>query len=804
MRNLLIDLRYGLRVLWKSPGVTLAAVLALALGIGATTAIFSYVNALILRPLPYSEPDELVLAGYAMNEAAPANFLDWRSQSQSFEQMAALAFWSVNLTEGETPERVQGFQVSPALFSLLGAAPEQGRVFLPEEEQPGKDNVLLVSRGLWERRFGSDPALVGKNVMLNGRSYQVVGIMPREFQFYRPADVWSPLAFPPEEAQRRTSGNLAVVARLKPGVGMRQAQAEMNNITARLQQQHSAPGAVTEVRIVGLHENLVGPVRTSLLLMLGAVLFVLLIACANVANLLLARAVSRQKEMSIRAALGAGRARIVRQLLTESVLLGVMGGVLGLALAWVGVRLLAAALPPGSITTVLGGKPIGIDAWMLGFTLLVSVLTGVIFGLAPALHISKPDLNETLKEGGRGTSGTVFGRRLRSTLIVTEVALSLVLLVSAGLLINSFTRLLNANPGFEMRNLLTMNIALQPGKYAEDAQMSNFYSQLLERTKALPGVQQVGLTSHLPLGGSNRVRGFEVQGRPAPAPGQPAPAANYRVVSPEFFNALGVPLKRGRHFTEQDKAGVTPVALVNEVMVRRHFGGEDPVGKQLRRLNPGGPPLPWMEVVGVVGDIKHMGLQAPPSAEVYVPYLQNPARDMVVVARTAADPKALALPISQQVVGLDREQSVFNLRTMEEVAAESVFVNRFLMYLLSIFSVIALVLAAVGIYGVISYSVTQRTHEIGIRMALGAQPPDIRKMIVGQGMRMALLGIGIGLVLAFAAAQLLRGLLYGVGAADVLTFGGTALLLGIVALVASYFPARRATRVDPLTALRYE
>jgi putative ABC transport system permease protein len=804
MRNVLQDLRYGLRVLWKSPGVTAAAVLALALGIGATTAIFSFVNAFILRPLPYERPDELVLAAYATSEAAPANFLDWRGQSQSFEHMAALAFWSVNLTEGETPERVQGFQVSPALFPLLGARPERGRIFLPEEEQAGRENVLLVSHGLWQRRFGSDPSLVGRNVMLNGRAYQVVGIMPAGFQFYRPADVWSPLSFSPEEAQRRTAGNLIVAARLKPGVGLPQAQAEMTNIVGRLQQLNPTTNTGSEIRLVRLHEYLAGPVRPALLLVLGAVLFVLLIACANVANLLLSRAVARQKEMAVRAALGAGRGRIIRQLLTESMLLGLLGGVFGLLLAWLGVRSLVAGAPLGAVGTILGGRGVTLDTWMLGFTLLISLVTGLFFGLAPALHISKPDLNETLKEGGRGTAGTVVGRRLRGILVVTEVALSLVLLVGAGLMIRSFVRLLNASPGFDTRNLLTMNISLLPTKYAEDAQVRNYFTQVSERLKATPGVAGVGLTSHLPLSGSNRVRGFEIQGRPAPAPGQPAPVANYRVVTPGLFDTLGVPLKRGRLFTEQDRDGAPGVAVVNELMVRRHFGGEDPVGKRLRRANPGGQPLPWLEVVGVVGDIRHTGLQAPPAPEVYVPFMQNPARDMAVVVRAPSDPKGLALPVNQQVLGVDKEQPLFNVRTMEEVAAESIVISRFMMYLLGVFSAIALVLAAIGIYSVISYSVTQRTHEIGIRMALGAQPPHIQKMIVRQGMRMALLGIGIGIVAALILARLLSGLIFGVGSADPITFAATVLLLGLVALGASYFPARRATQVDPLTALRHE
>ncbi|MFL6211444.1 MAG: ABC transporter permease [Pyrinomonadaceae bacterium] len=802
MRSLMQDLSYGLRVLWRSPGTTFAAVLALALGIGANTAIFSLVNTLTLRPLPYERPDELVLAAYAEHEAAPANFIDWRSQNQSFTQMAALNFWNANLSAGDRPELVRGFQVSPALFPLLGVKPMQGRVFLPEEEQPGRENVLLVSHGLWQRRFGSDPSLVNKTLMLNGRSYTVVGIMPPDFEFYGPADVWSPLSFPPEEAQRRSSGNLIVLARLKPGVSMQQAQGDMTNIARQLEQQYPEANAKVNVSLVSLHEQLIGPVRPALMMLLGAVFFVLLIACANVANLLLARAVSRQKEMAIRAALGAGRTRIIRQLLTESVLLGLMGGVLGLLLALWGVRFLVSGLPPGISTSLLLSHGIGIDGWMLGFTLLISLLTGVFFGLAPALNISKPDLNEMLKEGGRGTSGSSGGRKLRSALVVAEVALSVVLLVGAGLLIRSFTRLLNVNPGFDTNNLLTMEISLPPGKYAQDAQVNNFYTQAVERLKNLPGVQHVGLTSHLPLSGSNRVRGFEIEGRTEP--GANGPIANYRIVSPDFFATLGIPVKKGRVLNEQDKEGVTGVAVVNEMMVRRYFGGQDPVGQRLRRVNPNGQPLPWLQIVGVVGNIKHTSLQAPPSAEVYVPYLQNPARDLSLVIRSATDPVGLIMPANQQISAIDKDQSINNVMTMNEIMAQSLALNRFSTYLLGIFSVIALVLAAIGIYSVISYSVTQRTHEIGIRMALGARATHINKMIVRQGMRLAGIGIGIGVVVALGLMTLLTSLLYGVGAADPITFGGTILVLGLVAFLASYFPARRATQVDPLIALKYE
>jgi predicted permease len=806
MQNLLQDIRYGLRMLGKSPGVTGAAVLALALGIGANTAIFSLVNALVLRPLPYEQPERLVLAAYALEEAAPADFLDWRRQNQSFEDMAAVNFWSANLNTGDLPERLQGFEVSPSLFSLLRAKPIMGRTFTAAEEQPGNEAVVLLSHGLWERRFNSDQQIIGKKLMINARSYAVVGVMPPGFQFYRPADVWAPLAFSPEETNRRTAGNLIVLAGLKPGVTMAQAQGEMKNIAARLEQQYPATNTGTTVKLVSLHENLVGPVQLALLILLSAVVFVLLIACANIANLLLARAVARQKEIAIRSAMGAGRWRLIRQLLTESVMLALLGGALGLVLAWLGIRFLSASIPPStSIITMLPAGGVGLDRSMLAFTLLISLVTGVVFGLAPALQISKPDLNETLKESGRGESGSFRGRRLRSLLVISEVALSLVLLVGAGLMTKSFVELLRVNPGFDPHNVLTMEVSVLQSKYGDDQKVNSFYQQTLERIKNLPGVIDVGMTSHLPLSGNNRVRNFDIEGRSATAPNQPLPFANYRIISPDFFRALSIPLLKGRFFSEQDTAASLGVAIINETMAKRYWPNQDPLGKRVRRVVPGSAgSLPWLQVVGVVRDFRHISLQARPSAELYVPYFQNASPDMVLVARTSGDPLGLVAAARSQVSNVDRDQPLFNLRTMEQVVDESVVLSRFSMYMLAVFSMVALVLAAVGIYGVMSYSVSQRQHEIGIRIALGAKDPAVIKMIVKEGMMLALIGIGIGLLGAFGMMRLMASLLYGVGASDLLTFGGTAVLLSLVALVASYFPALRATRVDPIIALRYE
>jgi putative ABC transport system permease protein len=805
MENLLQDLRYGFRMMGKNRMVTFTAIIALALGIGANTAIFSLVNAMVLRPLPYENPERIVLLAYSSREASPANFLDWRSQSQTVENISAINFWNANLSNVSEPERLQGFQVSPSLFSLLGVKAVQGRTFLPEEEQPGKENVILISHGLWQRRFGLDPNVVGKTVSLNAKSYTVVGIMPADFQFYRPADVWAPLSFTPQDAARRAPGNLIVAGGLKPNVTLPQAQAEMTTISRRLEIQYPETNTGIAVNLVTLHDNIVGSMRPALLILLVAVLFVLLIACANVANLLLARAGERQKEMAVRIAVGASRWRVVRQLLTESVLLGLVGGTLGLLLAMWGIKILVAGIPQGSLSALLPAGGIGIDYRVLLFTLFISVLTSVVFGLAPALQISKPHLNETLKEGGRGNAGS-FGRsRLRSLLVVSEVSLSLVLLIGAGLMINSFRRLLDTDPGFKPANVLTMQVSLLQAKYTDDNQVNNFFKQTLEQVKNLPGIQSVGATSNLPLGGSNKVRAFEAEGRAAPAPGQETPSSNYRIVSPDYFKALNIPLVSGRPLADTDTMDAPPVVLVNSTFANRYWPNGEAVGKRIRRFSaPGQPPLPWMQIIGVVGDIRHNGLAVPPSSEMYVPFTQGASRDLTLVMNTGPDPKGLASIVRAEINRVDKDQPVYNVKTMDEVISESAFLNRFSMSLLGIFAALALILAAVGIYSVMSYSVIQRSHEIGIRMALGASPLDVLKLIIRQGIGLTLAGVVIGVVVALGLTRFLSSLLVGVNSSDLKTFAGTALLLVIVAFIASYFPARRATRIDPSVALRYD
>jgi putative ABC transport system permease protein len=810
-RNMFVDLwqdlRYGVRTLLKNPGFTAVAVIALALGIGANSAIFSVVNAVLLQPLPYRDPDRLVMVwedntkgGYPRNTPAAANFLDWREQSRVFEGMAAIANQSFALTGAGEPERIDGRRVSASLFPLLGVEPLLGRAFLPEEDQPGAGRAVILSHGLWQRRFGSDPNITGKALTLNGESHTVVGVMPAHFQFpAREDELWVPIAFTNEQAANRGTHYLQVVARLKPGVTVEQTQAEMSAIAARLQEQYPSQNTGVGAAVVPLHEQLVGDIRPALLILLGAVGFVLLVACANVANLLLARAAARQKEIAVRVALGASRMRLIRQFLTESVLLAAVGGVAGLLLSLWGVNLLKAFIPE-NISQV---GAISIDAQVLGFTLLVSLLTGLIFGLAPATQASNFNLNETLKEGGRDSSAGSRGNRIRAVLVVAEVAVSLVLLIGAGLLINSFLRLRSVDPGFRADNLLTMRIVLPELKYPDQARRAAFYAEALRRIEALPGVESAAVTNWIPLVRQGDSNSFTVEGQPDPGPGR-SPSVATRVVSPRYFDTMGIQLLRGRQFGEQDRADSPPVVIVSEAMARRSWPGEDPVGK---RMKMGGynSDAPWMEVVALVKDVRQFELTAEPKPQIYLHY-EQPAffRPSNLVVRTEADPLGLAATVRKTVWEIDKDQPVSNISTMEDVLSESISRQRFSMLLLGIFAGVALVLAAVGIYGVMSYSVAQRTHEIGIRMALGAQAADVLKLTVGQGLRLVLVGVAVGLAAAFALTRLMASLLYGVSATDPATLVTISLVLISVALLASYVPARRATKVDPLTALRYE
>lgn len=803
METLLYDLRHGFRMLWRTPGVTIAAVIALALGIGATTAIFSLVNAVVLQPLPYKDADRLIALGYAQNEATPANFIDWQKQNTVFEDMAALSFWSANLSGDKEPERVQAFMVTPTFFGVLGVPPLKGRTFLPEEGVSGSDNVVMLSHTLWQRRFNSDPEIVGRTITVNAKSFTVVGVMPRNFQFYRPADLWAPLAFTPQEASRRTLGNLIAVARLKPESSFQQASSEMKAISMRLAQQYPSTNEGVTVNMISLQDSITGNIRQPLLILLVAVAFVLLIACANVANLLLARAASREKEIAVRAALGAGRIRIIRQLLSESLMLGLTGGFIGLLLGMWLVWGLAATVPP-SANLIPRSNEVGIDGWVLAFTAIVSVVTSIAFGLAPALQLSKPDLNRTLKEESRGSAGSKRSRGMHGMLVISGVVFSLVLLIGAGLMIKSFLRLANVNLGFDPHNTLAMQLSLLPSRYSTDAKVNGFITEVLDKVEQLPDVQAVGAVSHIPLGGSNRVRMFDIEGHPAPQPGQDGTIANFRIATPGYFNALGIPLLRGRDLSDQDEGKSSGVAIINDQMASRFFPNEDPLGKRIRRIAGPGQGLPWLEIVGVVGDVRHSSVDTKPAPEVYVPLLQNASRDMTLVIRSRSDPQHLASAVREQVLRADGDQPVFNVRPMEQVVGESMFMNRFSMYLLGVFAVVALILAAVGIYGVMSYNVSQRTREIGIRVALGAEPLDVLRLIIKRGMFLTLIGIGIGLSLAYMGGRFLASLLYGVSEKDAMTFAVSAAVLMLVAFVSSYIPARRAMKLDPIIALRYE
>jgi putative ABC transport system permease protein len=807
MQNLWQDLRYGARMLTKQPGFTLIAALTLALGIGANTAIFSVVNGVLLRPLPFDEAERLVRVyvtaparGIRANPASYLNFADWRAQNSVFDAIAAYSGASATFTGGAAPEQIEGVAASGDLFAVLKARPSAGRVFSSADEQQGNKNIVVISHGLWQRSFGGDPKIVGRQVTLDATGYTVIGVMPRGFRFpleQRKTDYWVPLDPRSETNQERGANYLNVTARLKPGVNLEQAWAEMTSIAGRLEQQYHDKNAGRGLNLVPLHEALTGNLRRALLVLLAAVGFVLLIACANVANLQLARAASRGREMAIRAALGAGRGRILRQLLTESLMIAALGGAIGLLLAAWGVDLLAAAMPEDIPRA--GG--IGLDARVLGFTAAITLGAGLAFGLAPALQSSKGDLTASLKEGGRGAGAGAGHSRMRGLLVVTEVALSLVLLVGAGLLLKSFRHLLDVPPGFDPNGVLTATVALPSGAYREEARQSAFFEQALNRIAALPGVAAAGVVDPMPLGGSAAMNGFSVEGRPPQSAGE-RPATNSRIISADYLKAMGIPLLRGRALSERDNAAAPRTMLINESFARRYFPNENPLGQRLRLTIA---PNFVAEVVGVAGDVKHRGLDREAGPEAYVSYLQVPAPIMSLVVRAAAgDPLNLAASVRQAVEQVDKDQPLADVKPMTAWLDESVARQRFNMLLLAVFAAVALLLAAIGIYGVVSYSVTERTREIGIRVALGAQRADVLRLVVRQGLALTLAGVACGVAGAFGLTRLMAGLLFSVTPTDPLTYVGVAALLVSVALLACWIPARRATKVDPMIALRCE
>ena len=799
------DLRYGVRMLLKNRSFTAVALLALALGIGANTAIFSVVNAVLLRPLPFRDPNRLIMiwenyqqrGGPEREWASPADFRDFRDQSQSFENVVALLGWGPTLTGQDEPEDLQGAAVSHDTFTMLGVDPLLGRGFAEDEDRVGAERVVVLSHRLWQRRFNADPEIVGRSLTLHGESFTVIGVMPRGFLFpiLPDTEVWrtsGPLIAPNSGCDRGCV-ILRLMARLKSGVTIESARAEMGALTQQIAERYPETNKGVGATLVPLHEQLVGDVRPAMLVLLGAVGLVMLIACANVANLLLARAAAREKEVAIRAALGASRARLIRQHLTESLALAVIGAALGLLLAFWMVDLLVSFAPKGTPRL----DEISIDPSVLGFTCLTALLTGVAFGLAPALVTSRANFSSALKEGGRDSSGTTRGARVRSALVVSEVALALMLLVGAGLLIRSFVNLQRVDPGFNPKDVLRVDVGLPRSRYADRNQSAAFYKQLLDRVGALPGVQSAGAVSSLPLSGGGTDSNFGIEGRPPAEPGKPQ-VGWYSSVTPDYFRAMGIRLLRGREFTEADNATATRVVVISDAMSRRYFPDEDPIGKQLVFGND------KREIIGVISDVRFFGLNSDTRPSMYFAHPQTPARGMSLVVRTESNPLSLAAAIRREVSALDRDLAVSSVMTMQELVGSSLAESRFTLLLLGAFAFVALLLSAIGVYGVVSYSVTQRSHEIGVRMALGAQMADVLKLVVGQGMMLVLGGVGLGLLGAFSLSRVMESLLFGVGATDVLTFVATSVILAGVAVGACFVPARRATKVDPMEALRYE
>jgi len=790
------DLRYGVRMLFKHRGFTIIALVTLALGIGATTAIFSVVDAVVLRPLPFKDPERVVRMWGTFSQGnqastSPPDFLDYRAQNSTFEEFAAMMFISYNLTGESEPERVTALNVTTNFFKAIGITPVHGRDFTAEEEKPGQ-RVAIISEGLWRRRLGGELPVIGKTLTLDGATYTVVGVAPNSTQLIAESDIWTPMSFDDDGMKVRRFHFLRAFGRLKPGISLQQAKTDLDTIAIGLEKQYPDTNTTWRLRLVSLRDEMLGDVRTPLYVLLGAVGFVLLIACANVANLLLARAAGRQKEIAIRSAMGARPLRLIRQLLVESLLLAAAGGGLGLLLSVWGTELLVKLGPD----TIARAGAIGVDTRVLGFTLVVSLLCGVIFGLAPALQTSRPDLNESLKEGGKGAPGISHNRTHRF-LVVTEVALAMVLLVGAGLLVQSFRQLQKVDPGYDPTNVLTMRLFLPESKYREPNQAGAFVDQVLTRVAALPGVKAVGTTTQLPLRGGNDTY-FKIEGRPFADPNQQVTALN-PAVSHDFFTALGISLIKGRKFTDQETKEPAKTVIINESFAATYFPDDDPLGQRLI-IDLGRPAT--CEIIGVTRDIKQFSLQSEPTPTMYLPDI-NIGRPSLVV-RAFGDPPALTSAIRGAVQSIDKDQPIANVASMEEILSRSVGEPRFRTVLLGVFAALALVLAAIGIYGVMSYTVARRTHEIGIRMALGARSKDTLMLIVGQGLSLALIGVGVGLAGAFGLTRLLSSLLFGVSPTDLSTFVVIALLLTGVAAMACFIPALRATRVDPMRALRHE
>lgn len=814
MEAFLQDVKYGIRMLLKNPGFTAIAILTLALGIGANTAIFSVINAEILRPLPFRDPGKLVRVATSNVRLHTTNgaisypdFADWRAQNRVFQDMAAYTDASFALTGIDQPAHLEAVTISAGLFNLLGVAPELGRVFLPEEDEP-RHHVVILSDRLWKARFGGDAHIIGRVITLDNVGYTVVGVMPASFQYplqREPAELWSnfgPLREStdgsPSMADERSAHFLRAIARMKPGVTLAEAQANLDVITAALAKQYPDSDKYFRAHVTSEQAQMTQEIRPALFVMMVAVGFVLLIACSNVANLLLARATARTREIAIRAALGAGRKRVVRQLLTEALLLGLMAGALGLLVAAWGIAVLV-RFSPAEVPQVAS---IQIDGWVLLFTMVLSLGTGILFGLAPALQVSHANIVDSLKEGALSTTAGRGRHTLRSALVVVETALAVVLLIGSGLLIRSLLRLQSVNPGFDPHNVMTSNVDLPDAKYA-DPQKAQFFRELIPQLRSLPGVQSAAAIYPLPMGGDEIRTTFEIAGRPVPRSEEPH--ASLRTVTPDYFATLRIPLLQGRDFSERDDVAATPVVIINEALARQYFPNENPIGKHIKPSVATSTSQPLMrEIVGVVGNVKFRNLSEEWAPESYVPYAQISFGSMTLVVRAAQNPASLAKPIAGTVRSLDKDLPVYAPKTVEQYLDVTIAAPRFNTFLLGIFAGLAMLLTAVGLYGVISYSVAQRTHELGIRLALGAEPRDMLRLVVGQGLQLAAIGVGLGLAAALALTHFLASLLFGVTATDPVSFLGVVALLFAVVLLASYVPARRAMRVDPMVALRYE
>ncbi|NDQ55960.1 MAG: ABC transporter permease [Acidipila sp.] len=807
METLLQDVKYAARTLAKSPGFTLFAVAVVAIGIAANTGIFRVVDAVLLQALPYSNPDRLVMVwedaafmGFPHGTPAPGNYAEWKAQNRVFEDMAGIRYTSLSLTGEGEPEQIQGPAVTANFFSILGVPPQLGRVFNAEEDRPGGAHVAVLSHRLWLRRYGADPQVIGKEVRLNSEKYIVIGVMPRRFAFPdRDAELWVPAAFTSETLGNHDSHYLNVVARLKPGITLRQANEDLGAIARHLAEKYPASNTHLGAFAVPLREELVGGYRRAILVLMGAVAFVLLIACGNVANMVLARSLSRRKELAVRMALGAGRSRIMRLLLTESVLLSSVAGLAGLLLSFWSMAVVAKLIPVGLVTT-----PGGMNSSVLAFTVAISVAAGALFGVAPALRIARMDLNSSLKQGGGGSGPLSGGARMRSVLVVSEIALSLVLLTGAALMAESFLKLRGVDPGFRAENVLKLRTTRTLAAYPKSSERIAFFDQVLARVEALPGVVSAGYTSLLPLTTRGGTQGITIEGRPAPLPGE-VNDANARVVSPDYMKTLGVPLIAGRYIDRHDRETSLPVATINQTMARRFWPRETALGKRFK-VGEYGEAVPWITVVGVVGDVHQMGLEVPARAEMYFPYPQRmdffSPRDLAI--KTAGDPWQVAAAVRQQIWAVDKDQPISAMMPLQDLLDEEVAPRKLQASLLSAFAALALLLASLGTYAVVSYSVTQRTQELGVRMALGAQRRNILGMVLASGLRLAVIGVVVGVAGAAALSRVLAGILYGVTATDPRMFALAACLLVGVALVASFVPARRAMRVDPIVALRNE